>query len=215
MRTYAWMLLLRDTGLINNIWTITLHEQATMLAGSSSFFAWLAEITSSPLPLLFNQGAVFMGLFYGFFPFVVLPMYSNLEKLDWSLLEAAADLGANGFYSTTRILLPLSMPGIVAAAIIVFVPSLGAYVTPAILGGGKVALLGNLLQQQFMTARDWPFGSAIGFLMMAIMLVSIMIYFRYSEPDNEKTRERRKFFTLLLDVRVWLLDYLSPKSGTK
>ena len=140
VRTYAWMLLLRDTGLINNIWTITLHEQATMLAGSSSFFAWLAEITSSPLPLLFNQGAVFMGLFYGFFPFVVLPMYSNLEKLDWSLLEAAADLGANGFYSTTRILLPLSMPGIVAAAIIVFVPSLGAYVTPAILGGGKVAL---------------------------------------------------------------------------
>ncbi len=178
VRTYAWMLLLRDTGLINNIWTITIHEQAQMLAGSSGFFAWLASITAEPLPLLFNQGAVFMGLFYGFFPFVVLPIYSNLEQLDWSLLEAAADLGASGYQSTMRVLLPLSMPGIVAAGIIVFVPSLGSYVTPAILGGGKVALLGNLLQQQFMTARDWPFGSAIGFLMMAIMLLAIMIYFR-------------------------------------
>lgn len=178
VRTYAWMLLLRDSGLINNFWTITLHEQAIALSGSSQFFAWLANISADPLPLLFNQGAVFMGLFYGFFPFIVLPIYSNLEKMDWSLLEAASDLGANTFYSTTRILLPLSLPGIVAASIIVFVPSLGAYVTPALMGGGKVSLLGNLLQQQFMTARDWPFGSAIGFLMMAIMLLAILIYFR-------------------------------------
>lgn len=178
VRTYAWMLLLRDSGLINNFWTITLHDQAAALAGSSRFFEWLANISTDPLPLLFNQGAVFMGLFYGFFPFIVLPIYSNLEKLDWSLLEAASDLGANTFKSTTRVLLPLSVPGIVAAGIIVFVPSLGAYVTPALMGGGKVSLIGNLLQQQFMTARDWPFGSAIGFLMMAIMLVAIMIYFR-------------------------------------
>jgi len=154
------------------------------LAGSSGFFAWLATISADPLPLLFNQGAVFMGLFYGFFPFVVLPLYSNLEKLDWSLLEAASDLGANSFYSTVRVLLPLSMPGIVAAGIIVFVPSLGSYVTPALMGGGKVALLGNLLQQQFMTARDWPFGSAIGFMMMAIMLLAITIYFRVGGKEQ-------------------------------
>ncbi|MEM7335061.1 MAG: ABC transporter permease [Chloroflexota bacterium] len=184
VRTYAWMLLLRDSGLINNFWTITLHEQAVALSGNSSFFAWLAGISENPLPLLFNQGAVFMGLFYGFFPFIVLPIYSNLERMDWSLLEAAADLGANNFYSTTRVLLPLSLPGIVAAAIIVFVPSLGAYVTPALMGGGKVALLGNLLQQQFMTARDWPFGSAIGFIMMTIMLLAILIYFRVGGEET-------------------------------
>ncbi|MBK7896956.1 MAG: ABC transporter permease [Anaerolineaceae bacterium] len=178
VRTYAWMLILRDSGLINNFWTITLHDLAVNLSGSSQFFAWLAGITENTLPLLFNQSAVFLGLFYGFFPFVVLPLYSNLEKLDWSLLEAASDLGANNWFSTTRILLPLTMPGIVAAAIIVFIPSLGAYVTPDLLGGGKVSLLGNLLQQQFMTARDWPFGSAIGFIMMALMLLAVMIYFR-------------------------------------
>ena len=178
VRTYAWLLILRDSGLINNFWTITLHEQAQRLAGSSGFFAWLAGATENTLPLLFNQPAVFIGLFYGFFPFVVLPLYSNMEKLDWSLLEAAADLGASSRYQLTRVLLPLTMPGIVASAVIVFIPSLGAYVTPDLLGGGKVALLGNLLQQQFMTARDWPFGSAIGFIMMALMLLAVLIYFR-------------------------------------
>ena len=188
VRTYAWMLLLRDSGLINTFWTSSLHDLAVSLAGNSGFFNWLAGVTADPLPLLFNQGAVFLGLFYGFFPFVVLPLYSNLEKLDWSLLEAAADLGANSYYSTTRILLPLSMPGIVAAGIIVFVPSLGAYVTPALLGGGKVSLLGNLLQQQFMTARDWPFGSAIGFMMTAIMLLSIVLYFRVGGEAGEGGR---------------------------
>jgi spermidine/putrescine transport system permease protein len=184
VRTYALILILRDTGIINNFWTITLHQQAVLLADQSSLFNWLADITASRLPLLFNQGAVMVGLLYGFFPFAVLPIYSNLEKLDWSLLEAAADLGASRWYSTTRILLPLTMPGIVAASIIVFIPSLGSYVTPDLLGGAKVALLGNLLQQQFMTVRDWPFGSAIGFIMMAIMLTATLIYFR---SINEET----------------------------
>lgn len=183
VRTYALLLILRDSGLINSFWTSTLHEQAVALSGNSPFFTWIAAITENPLPLIFNTGSVLIGLLYGFFPFVVLPLYSNLEKLDWSLLEAAADLGANGFYRFTRILLPLSMPGIVAAAIIVFIPSLGAYVTPAIMGGGKVSLLGNLLQQQFLTTRDWPFGSAIGFLMMAIMLLAIMLYFRVADEE--------------------------------
>lgn len=178
VRTYAWMLLLRDSGLINNFWTITLHEQAVALSGNSGFFAWLAQATDHTLPLLFNQPAVMVGLLYGYFPLMVLPLYSNLEKLDWSLLEAAADLGANAWHSTLRILLPLSMPGIVAGSIIVFIPSLGAYVTPDLLGGAKVALLGNLLQQQFMTVRDWPFGSAIGFIMLTIMLLATMYYFR-------------------------------------
>lgn len=178
VRTYAWMLILRDSGLINNFWTITLHQQAVMLSDNSAFFAWLAEISSRKLPLLFNQPAVMLGLFYGYLPFMVLPLYSALEKMDWSLLEAAADLGANNFWRTVRVLIPLTMPGIVAGSIIVFIPSLGAYVTPDLMGGARVALLGNLLQQQFMTVRDWPFGSAIGFIMMAIMLAATLLYFR-------------------------------------
>ena len=184
VRTYAWMLILRDSGLINNFWTITLHDQAVMLADNSQFFTWLAAITVRKLPLLFNQPAVMLGLLYGYFPFMVLPLYSNLEKLDWSLLEAAADLGANAWRSTLRVLVPLSMPGIVSGSIIVFIPSLGAYVTPDLLGGARVALLGNLLQQQFMTVRDWPFGSAIGFLMMAIMLAATLLYFRTSAQSE-------------------------------
>lgn len=178
VRTYAWMLILRDTGIINNFWTMTLHDAALTLSAQWAGFAWLATITANPLPLLFNQGAVLVGLFYGYFPFMVLPIYSNLEKMDWSLLEAASDLGANTWNRLTRVLLPLSMPGIVAGSIVVFIPSLGAYVTPDLLGGAKVSLIGNLLQQQFMTVRDWPFGSAIGFILMAIMLLAVMIYFR-------------------------------------
>jgi spermidine/putrescine transport system permease protein len=184
VRTYAWMLILRDSGLINNFWTITLHQQAVQLAGESGFFAWLAGATSRTLPLLFNQPAVMLGLFYGYLPFMVLPLYTTLEKMDWTLLEAAADLGANKWRSTIRVLLPLTMPGIVAGSIIVFIPSLGAYVTPDLMGGARVALLGNLLQQQFMTVRDWPFGSAIGFIMMALMLAATMFYFRVSAGDG-------------------------------
>ncbi|MEW5986793.1 MAG: ABC transporter permease [Chloroflexota bacterium] len=178
VRTYAWMLILRDSGLINNFWTITLHEQAMLLADQSALFARLALLTENKLTLLFTQPAVMVGLLYGFLPFMVLPLYTTLEKLDWSLLEAAADLGAGRWQSLTRILLPLTLPGIVAGSIIVFIPSLGAYVTPDLMGGAKVSLLGNLLQQQFMTVRDWPFGSAIGFLMMAIMLLATVLYFR-------------------------------------
>lgn len=178
VRTYAWMLILRDSGLINNFWTITLHDLAVQAAPGSTFFTWMAGVTGQKLPLLFNQTAVFLGLFYGYVPFMILPLYSSLEKMDWSLLEAAADLGASFWKSTLRVLLPLTMPGIVAGSIIVFIPSLGAYVTPDLLGGGRVALMGNLLQQQFMTVRDWPFGSAIGFILMALMLLAVMIYFR-------------------------------------
>jgi spermidine/putrescine transport system permease protein len=186
VRTYAWMLILRDSGLINNVWTISLHNLAAGLADDSTFFAWVAGITEKKLPLLFNQRAVFMGLFYGYIPFMILPLYSNLEKVNWSLLEAAADLGANAFQSFIRVLLPLTVPGIVAGSIIVFIPSLGAYVTPDLMGGGQVTLLGNLLQQQFMTVRNWPFGSAIGFIMMAIMLLAIVIYFRILSGSEEQ-----------------------------
>jgi len=188
VRTYAWMLILRDSGLINNFWTITLHEQAIRLAGISPLFNWLAAATSQKLPLLYNFPSVLLGLFYGYLPFMVLPLYTNLEKVNWSLLEAASDLYAGRWQSFRRVLLPLTMPGIIAGSIIVFIPSLGAYVTPDLMGGAKVALLGNLLQQQFMTVRDWPFGSAISFIMMAVMLAATLVYFRVS-AESERTQE--------------------------
>jgi spermidine/putrescine transport system permease protein len=178
VRTFAWMLILRDSGLINSFWTITLHDQAVMLADGSTFFGWLASITENKLPLLFNQQAVLLGMFYGYLPFMVLPLYSSLEQMDWSLMEAAADLGANTWQRIMRVLIPLTMPGIISGSIIVFIPSLGTYVIPDLMGGARVTLLGNLLQQQFMTVRDWPFGSAIGFITMTIMLLATMVYFR-------------------------------------
>lgn len=188
VRTYAWMLILRDSGLINNFWSITLHEQAVRLAEISPFFDWLAEATSTRLPLLYNFPSVLLGLVYGYLPFMVLPLYTNLERVNWSLLEAASDLYAGRWQSFRRVLLPLTLPGIIAGSIIVFIPSLGAYVTPDLMGGARVALLGNLLQQQFMTVRDWPFGSAISFIMMAVMLAATLVYFRVS-AESERTTE--------------------------
>lgn len=159
VRTYAWMIILRDTGLINSL----LMQTGTI---------------SKPLPLLYNQNAVVLGLFYGYLPFMVLPLYASIEKLDFSLVEAAQDLGANSLIAFRRIVLPLTMPGIVAGAIITFIPSLGAYVTPDLLGGAKSMMIGNLLQQQFLEVRDWPFGSAVGFILMVTVLLATMLYFR-------------------------------------
>jgi spermidine/putrescine transport system permease protein len=152
IRTYAWMFLLRDTGLVNSI-LIALH------------------IIREPLPLLFNTGAVILGLVYGYLPFMVLPLYATLEKLDLSLLDAAADLGASPLTTVWRVILPLSKPGIRAGCLLVFIPCLGAYLTPDLMGGGKTVMVGNLVQNQFTTARDWPFGAAISLILMAVVLV--------------------------------------------
>ncbi len=159
VRTYAWMIILRDKGLINSLLILT-------------------GVITKPLPLLFNQNAVILGLFYGYLPFMVLPLYASIEKLDFSLVEAAQDLGANTLTAFRRIILPLTMPGIVAGAIITFIPSIGAYVTPDLLGGAKAMMVGNLLQQQFLEVRDWPFGSAVGFILMVTVLLATMVYFR-------------------------------------
>jgi spermidine/putrescine transport system permease protein len=158
VRTYAWLFILRDTGLIN-----------TMLQR--------LHLISNPLQLLYNDGAVLLGLVYNFLPFFVLPMYATLEKLDLSLLEAAADLGARPFATLLRVIIPVSAPGIAAGAVLVFIPCLGAYLTPDLLGGGKSVMLGNLVQNQFTTARDWPFGSAASLVLMlasALLLSGLM-----------------------------------------
>ena len=128
--------------------------------------------------LLFTPVAVVLGLVYGFLPFMILPLYAAIERMDGRLLEASRDLGATGFESFRQVLLPLTMPGVIAGSILVFVPSLGAYVTPEILGGAKTTLLGSYIVIQFLTARNWPFGAALSFVLMAIMLVATLIYFR-------------------------------------
>ena len=158
VRTYAWLFILRDTGLIN-----------TVLLG--------LHLIRIPLQLLYNEGAVLTGLVYNFLPFFVLPVYATLERLDPALLEASADLGARPFATLRRVIIPLSTPGIVAGSVLVFIPCLGAYLTPDLLGGGKSVMLGNLVQNQFTTARDWPFGSAASLILMlasAILLILLM-----------------------------------------
>lgn len=159
VRTYAWMFLLRDTGLINT---------ALLAAG----------LIREPLPLLYTHGAVFVGLVYGYLPFVVLPIYATLERLDKSLVEASADLGATPWETLTKVILPLSAPGLRAAALLVFIPCLGAFLTPDLLGGGKSVMVGNLIQNQFTTARDWPFGSAASLMLMAIVMVLLLLWIR-------------------------------------
>jgi spermidine/putrescine transport system permease protein len=158
IRTYAWIFILRDTGLANTI-LLRLH------------------LISSPVELLYNDGAVLLGLVYNFLPFFVLPMYATLERLDPALLEASSDLGARPFATLRRVIIPVSAPGIVAGCVLVFIPCLGAYLTPDLLGGGKTVMLGNLVQNQFTTARDWPFGSAASLILMlasALLLALLM-----------------------------------------
>jgi spermidine/putrescine transport system permease protein len=158
VRTYAWLFILRDTGLVNTM-LLRLH------------------IINTPLQLLYNDGAVLLGLVYNFLPFFVLPMYATLERLDPALLEAAADLGARPWATLRRVVIPVSAPGIAAGAVLVFIPCLGAYLTPDLLGGGKSVMIGNLVQNQFTTARDWPFGSAASLVLMlasALLLAALL-----------------------------------------
>lgn len=162
IRTYAWMFLLRDTGLIN-----------TALGRLG--------LIRQPLPMLYNDGAVILGLLYGFLPFAVLPLYATLERLDKNLLEAAADLGSKPWDTLFRVILPLCAPGIRAAAILVFVPCLGTYLTSDLLGGSKTILIGNLVQNQFTASRDWPFGAAASLALMAIAMALLLAVRRRGE----------------------------------
>ena len=159
VRTYAWLFILRDTGLLNTV-LMRLH------------------FIASPIQLLYNDSAVLLGLVYNFLPFFVLPMYATLERLDPALLEAAADLGARPLAILWRVIVPISAPGIVAGSVLVFIPCLGAYLTPDLLGGGKTVMLGNLVQNQFTTARDWPFRSAASLVLMLSSVVLLALLMR-------------------------------------
>jgi spermidine/putrescine transport system permease protein len=140
-------------------------------------------IIREPLSLLYNNGAVLLGLVYGYLPFMILPLYATLERLDPALLEAAADLGAKPLPALLRVVIPLSAPGIRAGSILVFIPCVGAFLTPDLLGGGKTVMIGNLVQNQFTTARDWPFGSAVSLALMAIVVVLVALLLRHDGEE--------------------------------
>ena len=163
IRVYAWMMLLRKEGAINII---------------LGYIANIFHIPFHPLEMLYTPGAVLVGMVYEFLPFMILPIYTSLEKIDTSLYEAAADLGANGLKTFWRVTLPLSMPGVVAGTILVFIPVMGTFIVSDILGGRQVILVGNLIQRQFLDARDPTFGSAASLILMIMTLIVTYFYTR-------------------------------------
>jgi spermidine/putrescine transport system permease protein len=171
VRTFAMIFLLRDTGLVNSLLLST-------------------GLRHEPLTLLYTPFAVLLGLVYGLLPFMVLPIYASLEKLDPSLLEASEALGARPTAQFFTVTLPLSLPGVIAGSLLVFVPALGSYVTSDLLGGAKQVMLGNLVQSQFTTARNWPFGSAASFALMLLTLVAVVLSLRLRERDAPRELAR-------------------------
>lgn len=156
IRTYCWILILRDGGVING---------ALMSSG----------LIGNPLPLLYNDGAILLGMVYTFLPFMVLPIYSTLERIDPRLIEAAYDLYANRASVAHRVIWPLAKPGALAGAALVFAPALGSFLAPDLLGGGKKLLIGSLIQMQFTSSRNWPFGAALS-VVVTITILAIFIW---------------------------------------
>ncbi len=159
LRAYAWVVILGGNGIANRALQF-LH------------------ITNHPLDLIFTPQAVTMGMVYSYLPFMVLPLYAALEKFDAQLKEAAQDLGASRWHTFWRVTFPLSMPGVIAGSILVFIPSAGEFVIPNLLGGARTVLVGNLIQQEFLQARDWAFGSALAVMLAALLVGAIMFYVR-------------------------------------
>jgi spermidine/putrescine transport system permease protein len=159
IRAYAWIMILRSEGLLNNL-LIGLH------------------LISAPLDILYTPTAVMIGMLYEFLPFMILPLYTSLEKIEHSQLEAAADLGARPWRAFLRVTLPLSVPGMVAGSILTFIPAMGMFVIPDLMGGAKSVLVGNLIRNQFLTARNWPFGAAASMVLLVATLVITLIYTR-------------------------------------
>jgi spermidine/putrescine transport system permease protein len=165
IRTYALVILMKANGIINSL---------LMTAG----------IVSEPVSLLYTDFAVYVGLVYSLLPFMVLPLYAVMEKMDIRLVEAARDLGASGFQVFFRVVLPLSLPGVMAGCIMVFLPAMGLFYVPDLLGGAKTMLMGNFIKNQFLTAMNWPFGSAASVFLLLIMGLMLVIYFVLSRRFN-------------------------------
>ena len=169
LRTYAWMSLLSPNGLINRL------------------LLWLGLPKLEIMP---GQGAVLLGMVYNFLPFMILPIYTVLSKIDKNVIEAAHDLGGNNVITFWRIILPLSVPGIVSGITMVFLPAVSTFVISGLLGGGKAPLIGDLIEQQFLSSRDWHFGSSLSIILMVMILISMAVMSRIDKSEPEE--ERRK-----------------------
>ena len=167
IRTYAWIVLLNREGLVTQL---------------MRWFGYEGE----PPSMLYTEGAVIAGLVYNYLPFVILACYAPLSRLNPELAEASRDLGGSGFTTFRRIVLPLTLPGIAAGAVFVFVLSIGNFVTPALLGGGRFQMIGNLVYDQFLTANDWPFGAALSMALIAIMMA--LLFFQAFATDRASGR---------------------------
>lgn len=165
IRIFSWMTLLQTEGVLNGV------------------LLWLGLIRE-PMVLLNTPFAVVLGLTYAFLPFATLPLFVSLDRLDGTLLEAAADLGARPWTAFWRIVFPLSLPGLVAGALLTFVPAMGDFVTPSILGGVDTLMIGNLIEEQFLAAFNWPFGSALSLVLMAVMMVSILAFLKLAGSEE-------------------------------
>lgn len=165
LRTYAWMSILGKNGLLNTL---------------------LTSIGLDPVSILYTNGAVLLGMVYNFLPFMVLPIYTSLLKIDQDLVNAAYDLGAGKFKVFTKVVFPLSIPGVVSGITMVFMPAVSTFVISRLLGGGQYTLLGNLIEQQFTTVGDWNFGSAISIVMMLLILICMGLTSKFSDEDEEE-----------------------------
>jgi spermidine/putrescine transport system permease protein len=165
IRAYAWVVILNGNGVANK----TLQ---------------FLGIADEPVNLIFTPGAVTLGMAYAYLPFMILPLYAALEKFDGRLKEAAQDLGASRWATFWRVTFPLSLPGVIAGSILVFIPSAGEFVIPNLLGGSRTVMIGNLVQQQFLQARDWAFGSALAMILAVLLLAAILFYVRRVGTDK-------------------------------
>ncbi len=166
IRIYAWIMILRAGGLLD------------------SLVQWL-HLSKEPLHLLYTPTAVMIGMIYEFLPFMILPLFTSLEKIENAVLEAAADLGAPPAWVFLRVTLPLSIPGMIAGTILVFIPAMGMFVIPDLMGGAKTVLIGNVIRNQFLTARDWPFGAAASMILMVLTMVFTFYYARRAGLSEE------------------------------
>tara|TARA_B100000945_G_scaffold77090_1_gene59480 strand:+ start:2674 stop:3582 length:909 start_codon:yes stop_codon:yes gene_type:complete len=173
IRTFAWIIILGKGGVIES---------------SFNFFGLLDE--ESSLNLMYTNSAILIGLVYSYLPLMVLPIYASMEKMDLRLLEAATDLYSNRIELIRKIILPLSMPGIIGGSILVFVPCLGAFIAPDLLGGGKKLLLGSLIQFQFSYARNWPFGAAMAMFLLALVILVLIFNARLNRKHREYASQK-------------------------
>ncbi len=166
LRVYAWMGLLADQGTIN------------------SFLIWLG-IIDEPIRMLYAEFAVYVGIVYTYVPFMILPLYANMEKLDITLHEAAADLGARPFTTFRTVTVPMTMPGIVAGSLLVFIPATGEFVIPDLLGGGNVLMIGRVLYNEFNANHDWPVAAAVAIVLLLVLVIPMMIYQHIQSGETE------------------------------